>query len=167
MDSGKLAQPEPNSPAQTDKVEVFDPSEVKLGEGDDSVIDVSGKVLDFPCTDNNGGPDDLIEGYYVYKNVFNLVPRAVGGLGKLKTLKFFANEINLFPPEFRNLAELESVQVKISAPGLTGLPLDKLKSLKELELSKAPPRPSAFHILREIAGLTLLTRLAVCHFSIR
>lgn len=133
-------------------------------ENVESALDVSGKVFDFQGLDGTG---DSIEGLYLYKNVFNLIPRSVGVLGRLKTLKFFANEINLFPSEFRNLVDLECLQVKISLPGLTGLPLDKLKSLKELELSKVPPRPSGFPILSEIAGLKRLTKLSVCHFSIR
>uniref|UniRef100_A0A5B6ZW31 Putative ras guanine nucleotide exchange factor L n=1 Tax=Davidia involucrata TaxID=16924 RepID=A0A5B6ZW31_DAVIN len=130
----------------------------------DSVLDISGKSLDFSVSND---PQDSIEGLYMYKNVFNLIPRSLGGLGQLKTLKFFANEINLFPPEFRNLVELECLQLKISSPGLTGLPLHKLKALKELELCKVPPRPSAFSILNEISRLKCLTKLSVCHFSIR
>ncbi|KAA8527650.1 hypothetical protein F0562_034955 [Nyssa sinensis] len=130
----------------------------------ESILDISGKSLDFSVSN---GSEASIEGLYMYKNVFNLIPRSLGGLGQLKTLKFFANEINLFPPEFRNLAELECLQLKISSPGLTGLPLHKLKALKELELCKVPPRPSAFPILNEISRLKCLTKLSVCHFSIR
>ncbi|KAK2980657.1 hypothetical protein RJ640_011465 [Escallonia rubra] len=131
----------------------------------DSITDISGQILDFPVANVAPG---AAEALYIYKNVFNLIPRSVSvGTGRLKTLKFFANEINLFPAEFRDLVDLESVQVKVSTPGLTGLLLHKLKSLRELELSKVPPRPSAFPILSEIAGLKCLTRLSVCHFSIR
>ncbi|XP_059626617.1 uncharacterized protein LOC132269448 [Cornus florida] len=130
----------------------------------DSILDISGRSLDFSVSN---GAEDSIEGLYVYKNVFNLLPRSLGSVGGLKTLKFFANEVNLFPAEFRNVVELEYLQVKISSMGLTGLPLHKLKALKELELCKVPPRPSAFPILSEIAGLKCLTKLAVCHFSIR
>ncbi|KAK1391912.1 Serine/threonine-protein kinase PAK 6 [Heracleum sosnowskyi] len=155
--SDKLAPEPPNSPEKHDKDEVAD-----LSPNCESVLDVSGKTLDSEYPESGG---DAIESYYVYKNVFNLIPKTVGSLGKLKTLKFFANEINLFPNEFSYLAELESVQVKISSPGLNGLALQKLKALKELELSKVPC--SAFPILREIAGLNLLTRLSVCHYSIR
>lgn len=113
------------------------------------------------------GDNAAIEGLYLYKNTFNLIPRSVGGFSKLKTLKFFGNEVNLFPSEFGKLVNLERLQVKISLPGLTGLPLQKLKALKELELSKAPPRPSAFPLLADIMGLVRLTKLSVCHFSIR
>lgn len=136
----------------------------------ESAIDASGKTLDLQVLDErriNDGESDSIEGLYVYKNTFNLIPRSVGGLGKLKTLKFFGNEVNLFPSEFGNLVNLERLQVKISLPGLTGLPLQKLKALKELELIKAPPRPSAFPLLADIMGLERLTKLSVCHFSIR
>ncbi|XP_071685901.1 uncharacterized protein [Rutidosis leptorrhynchoides] len=130
----------------------------------ESAIDATGKTLDLQVLD---GDNDTIEGLYVYKNIFNLIPRSVGGLSKLKTLKFFGNEVNLFPSEFGNLVDLERLHVKISLPGLTGLPLQKLKALKELELSTAPARPSAFPLLADIMGLVCLTKLSVCHFSIR
>ncbi|XP_042517260.1 uncharacterized protein LOC122091404 isoform X2 [Macadamia integrifolia] len=131
---------------------------------DDPVIDVSGKAWEVSLLDRSKDP---IKGLYLYRNVFNLIPQSLGELKRLKTLKFFANEINLFPSETGNLVELECLQVKISSPSLSGLPLHKLKALKELELCKIPPRPSAFPILSEIANLTSLTRLSVCHFSIR
>ncbi|KAK4258014.1 hypothetical protein QN277_007527 [Acacia crassicarpa] len=130
----------------------------------DAVLDVFGKTVDFPVLEN---AEDSVEALYFYKNVFNLIPKSLGGHGRLKTLKFFGNEINLFAPEFENLMGLECLQMKISSPGIGGLPLHKLKGLKELELSKVPPRPSAFPILSEIAGLKSLTKLSVCHFSIR
>lgn len=132
----------------------------------DPVVDVSGKNLELSLFD--GGADAACaEGLYVYRNVFNLMPKSLGNFGgSLKTLKFFSNEINLFPPEFRDLVELECLQVKVSSLGLT-VPFHKLKALKELELSKALPRPSGFPVLAEIAGLKCLTRLLVCHFSIR
>ncbi|KZV25945.1 ras guanine nucleotide exchange factor L [Dorcoceras hygrometricum] len=135
-------------------------SELNLG----SAIDVSGKILDFPLIDVG---EDEVEEVYLYKNELNLIPRVVGKFQGLKTLKFFANEINLFPGEFKNLVELECLQVKVSVPGLSGLELSKLKNLKELELCRVPPRPSAYPVLSEIAGLKCLTRLSVCHFSIR
>ncbi|XP_076903080.1 uncharacterized protein LOC143558035 [Bidens hawaiensis] len=135
-------------------------------ENIESAIDASGKTLDLQVLDERNG-NDSTEGLYLYKNTINLIPRSVGGLCKLKTLKFFGNDVNLFPSEFGNLVNLERLQVKISLPGLTGLPLQKLKALKELELSKAPPRPSAFPLLADIVGLERLTKLSVCHFSIR
>ncbi|KAI3788833.1 hypothetical protein L2E82_01611 [Cichorium intybus] len=144
--------------------------ELKENSNVESAIDASGKTLDLQVLDERritDGDNSSIEGLYVYKNTFNLIPRSVGGLVRLKTLKFFGNEVNLFPSEFGNLVNLERLQVKISLPGLTGLPLHKLKALKELELSKAPPRPSAFPLLGDIMGLERLTKLSVCHFSIR
>lgn len=137
----------------------------KMVSGFDSSFDISGKSLDFPLLE---GVEGGVEGLYMYKNVFNLIPKAIGALGKVKILKFFGNEVNLFPTgELRNLVELESLQVKVSLPGVSGLDLQKLKNLKELELCKVPSRPSAFPVLRDIAGLKRLTKLSVCHFSIR
>lgn len=137
----------------------------KMVSGFDSSCDISGKSLDFPLLE---GVEGGVEGLYMYKNVFNLIPKAIGALGKVKILKFFGNEVNLFPTgELRNLVELESLQVKVSFPGMSGLDLQKLKNLKELELCKVPSRPSAFPLLRDIAGLKRLTKLSVCHFSIR
>ena len=131
----------------------------------DSILDVSAKSFDFPVLE---GAEKSVEALYLYKNVFNLIPRGVGSLKYLRTLKFFANELNLFPGEFNDLGGLECLQVKVAqAPGLGGLDLGKLKALKELELSRVPLRPSAFPVLSELAGLKCLTKLSVCHFSIR
>ncbi|KAL3649021.1 hypothetical protein CASFOL_005424 [Castilleja foliolosa] len=129
-----------------------------------SIVDVSGKRLDFSLFN---GDERTVEEMYMYKNELNLIPKTVGRLKGLKTLKFFANEVQLFPGEFRNLVELEYLQVKVTEPGVSGLELSKLGNLKELELSRLPPRPSAFPIMSEISGLKCLTRLSVCHFSIR
>ncbi|KAJ8768386.1 hypothetical protein K2173_021539 [Erythroxylum novogranatense] len=131
---------------------------------DELVLDVSGRNLEFELLETT---KDSVEELYVYKNAFSLVPRSVGGLERLRTFKFFGNEVNLLPEEFGNLIGLECLQVKVSSPGLNGLALSQLKGLKELELSKVPPRPSVLTILSEIAGLKCLTRLSVCHFSIR
>ncbi|XP_062108307.1 uncharacterized protein LOC133819151 [Humulus lupulus] len=131
---------------------------------DEPVLDVSGKNIDFSIVENS---NEAVRGLYLYKNVFNLIPKEVGSLGRLRTLKFFGNEINLFPSEIGSMVGLENLQVKISSPSFGGLPLHKLKGLKELELSKVPPRPSAFPNLSEISGLSCLTKLSVCHFSIR
>ncbi|EOA39548.1 hypothetical protein CARUB_v10008166mg [Capsella rubella] len=132
---------------------------------DESVVDVSGQNLEFSLLDN---VDDSAKGLYFFRNVFNLIPKSIGGLGRLRTLKFFSNQIDLFPPEFENLVNLEYLQVKISSPGFgDGLSWDKLEGLKELELTKVPKRSSALTFLTEISGLKCLTRLSVCHFSIR
>lgn len=130
----------------------------------DSIVDISSKSLDFSLVKS---PVDSIQGLYIYRNSFNLIPRWLGDLGKLKTLKFFGNEVNLFPAEMKNLVELERLQVKVSSPRLSGLYLNNMKDLKELELCKVPARSSIFPLLSEIAGLKSLTKLSVCHFSIR
>ncbi|XP_012069717.1 uncharacterized protein LOC105632051 isoform X2 [Jatropha curcas] len=131
---------------------------------DELVLDITGKSLEFDLLEK---ADDSLEELYLYKNAFSLVPRSVGRLGRLRTLKFFGNELNLFPLEFGNLVGLERLQVKVSSLGLNSLGLNKLKGLTELELSKVPPKPSVFTILSEIAGLKCLNKLSVCHFSIR
>ncbi|XP_009118659.3 uncharacterized protein LOC103843663 [Brassica rapa] len=135
-------------------------------ETDESVIDVSGQSLELSLPGNN--TFDPIKGLYFFRNAFNLIPKSIGELGRLKKLKFFGNEIDLFPPELGNLVALEYLQVKISSPGFgDGLAWDKLKGLKELELTKVPKRSSALTLLSEISGLRSLTRLSVCYFSIR
>lgn len=164
-------QPAPESPENSEKSEASKPPKPSVVDDGDAaeaedgpVLDVSGKSFEVSTLENS---NDAAEGLYLYKNVFNLIPKSLGGLGRLKRLKFFGNEINLFPSEFGSLVGLECLQVKISSPSFGGLPLNKLEDLKELELSKVPPRPSAFPILGEIAGLKCLTKLSVCHFSIR
>ncbi|KAF9607036.1 hypothetical protein IFM89_030809 [Coptis chinensis] len=138
----------------------------KTVETEEEIIDdVSNKTWELSVLDKNS--NSSVKGIYMYKNTFNLIPKSIGEYERLKTLKFFANEINLFPMETGNLVELECLQVKVSSPGISGLPLQKLKALKQLELFKVPPRPSAFPILTEIANLKCLTKLAVCHFGIR
>ena len=162
-----LEKPEESEPSNSPALTSGDCS----GADDESVLDVSGKSMDFSIAESSlvDGRDEEsgFRGLYFYKNVFNLIPKSVGTIGRLRTLKFFGNEINIFPPEIGNMVGLENLQVKISTPGFGGLQLGKLKGLKELELSKVPPRPSAFPILGEIASLKSLTRLSVCHFSIR
>lgn len=163
----KIETPDFKNQENLERIQELEASEENCGEKDlklDSVIDISGKTLDFPLTN---GDERLAEEVYIYKNELNLIPRAVGRLKSLKTLKFFSNEVNLFPGEFKNLFELECLQVKVATPGVNGLELSKLRNLKELELSRVPPRPSAFPLLNEISGLKCLTRLSVCHFSIR
>jgi len=67
----------------------------------DAVLDVSRKTVEFPVLEN---AEDSVEGLYLYRNVYNLIPKSLGGLGRLKTLKFFGNEINLFAPESINFS---------------------------------------------------------------
>jgi hypothetical protein len=73
----------------------------------------------------------------------------------------------VLPLEAGELVELERVQIRVSSPRISEAPFRNLKSLKELELCKVPPRPSTLSILSEITNLKCLTKLTVCHFSIR
>lgn len=135
-------------------------------------VDVSGKNLEMPLLElpfppGSPGREAPVGGLYVYNNAFSLVPRSIGRLSQLKILKFFGNEIDVLPLEAGDLLELERLQVKVSWPGMSGIPFRKLQSLKELELCNVPTRPSAFSVLTEIAGLSCLTKLSVCHLSIR
>ncbi|GAV57544.1 Pkinase domain-containing protein/LRR_4 domain-containing protein/LRR_7 domain-containing protein/EDR1 domain-containing protein [Cephalotus follicularis] len=159
MQPSNSAEAAPEAPKKPEE-----PDDKSANYDEESVVDISGKSLEFSLEKNT---EEAIEGLYVYKNVLNLVPRSVGGLGRLRRLKFFGNQINLFPSELGNLVGLECLQVKVSPPALNGFDLSKLKGLKELELSRVPPRPSVLTILSEIAGLSCLTKLTVCHFSIR
>ncbi|GJM96571.1 hypothetical protein PR202_ga13422 [Eleusine coracana subsp. coracana] len=127
--------------------------------------DVAGNVWDLAAVSppSAGGRD-----IYIYRNTYNLVPRSVGGGGRLRSLKFFGNDVEVLPPDGGGeLDGLESLQVKVSAPRVSGAPLRRMRLLKELELSMVPPRPSSCSILAEIAGLKYLTKLTISHFSIR
>ncbi|XP_062212377.1 uncharacterized protein LOC133913285 [Phragmites australis] len=107
---------------------------------------------------------------YIYRNTYNLIPRSLGGGGggALRSLKFFGNDVEVLPTEAGGgLDGLESLQVKVSAPRVSAAPLRRMRMLRELELSMVPPRPSACSILAEVAGLKCLTKLTICHFSIR
>ncbi|XP_020233564.1 uncharacterized protein LOC109813724 isoform X1 [Cajanus cajan] len=163
LHSDKPAPERRDSPENPDEPNAA-PDSLDSGTDDGAALDVTGKTFEFPAAEN---ADDSVESLYMYKNVYSLIPKSVSRLARLKTLKFFGNEINLFAPEFGNLTALECLQMKISSPGIGGLPLHMLQGLKELELSKGPPRPSAFPILTEISGLKCLTKLSICHFSIR
>lgn len=127
---------------------------------EDSIIDVSRKKWEISLFD----PRPQSNGLYVYSNTFHLIPSSTGRLGGLKTLKFFSNELEVLQPEAGDLVGLEPLQVKILVPGLS---FEKLKCLKELELCRVPPRSSALSVLREIGSLKCLTKLSICHFSIR
>ncbi|KAG9451766.1 hypothetical protein H6P81_004670 [Aristolochia fimbriata] len=137
---------------------------VKSDGDSETELDVSEEILELPLVKRS---KDSVNAVYIYKNSFDLIPRAIGGFSGLRTLKFFANEINVFPLEVGDLAELECLQVKVSSPGISEIPFLKLKSLKELELRKLPPRLSELSLLTGIASLKLLTKLSLCHFSIR
>ncbi|KAG2260374.1 hypothetical protein Bca4012_008513 [Brassica carinata] len=134
-------------------------------DSESSVVDVSGQSLELSLLGNR---HDSVKGLYFFRNAFNLIPKSIGELKRLRKLKFFGNEIDLFPPELGNLVDLEYLQVKLSSPGFgDGLAWDRLKGLKELELTKVPKRSSALTLLSQISGLRSLTRLSVSHFSIR
>jgi len=129
--------------------------------------DVAGNVWDLATlpTPPAGGGREI----YIYRNTFNLVPRSIGGgASGLRSLKFFGNDVEVLPADAGGeLDGLESLQVKVSAPRVSGAPLRRMQALKELELSMVPPRPSSCSILAEVAGLKCLTKLTICHFSIR
>nr|CAB3498247.1 unnamed protein product [Digitaria exilis] len=129
--------------------------------------DVAGNVWDLATlpTPPAGAGREI----YIYRNTFNLVPRSIGGGGAgLRSLKFFGNDVEVLPTDSSGeLDGLESLQVKVSAPRVSGAPLRRMQALKELELSMVPPRPSSCSILAEVAALKCLTKLAICHFSIR
>ncbi|KAK8661435.1 hypothetical protein V6N13_091039 [Hibiscus sabdariffa] len=131
---------------------------------EETVLDVSGKSLEFSIL---GDSKESVDGLYLYRNVFNLIPKSVGAFSRLRNLKFFGNEFNLFPAEVGGLVGLECLQVKISPPGFNDMSLSKLEGLKELQLSRIPRRSSVLTLLSEISGLKCLTKLSVCHFSIR
>ncbi|KAF3785702.1 cAMP-dependent protein kinase type 1 [Nymphaea thermarum] len=161
------------SPPSVDDPERL-PTEEKQDEGgsgredeNEEILDVSGKKGECQLLDTLSPGGHTVSELYIYKNTFNLIPSGVERLTGLKTLKFFANEVNVFPPEMCGMTELERLQVKVSSPEFGGFELQKLKELKELELCRAPPRPSAVSILCGLANLSCLTRLSVCHFSIR
>ncbi|KAM0929646.1 hypothetical protein ACQ4PT_001660 [Festuca glaucescens] len=131
--------------------------------GSGGAADIAGNTWDLAPFSPRGGEA------YIYRNVYNLVPRSIGesARGGLRALKFFGNDVEVLPPEAGDLDGLESLQVKVSAPRVSGAVLRRMRALRELELSMVPPRPSACSILVEIAGLKCLTKLTICHFSIR
>lgn len=60
---------------------------------------------------------------------------------------------SLLASKVGNLTTFECLQMKISSLGIGGLPLRLLQGLKELKLSKGPPKMSTFSILTKISGL--------------
>ncbi|XP_020586040.1 uncharacterized protein LOC110028506 [Phalaenopsis equestris] len=139
---------------------------VSSPSGEEKVVDVSGNSWDLSPFERLPPPSST-QGLYFYHNTFHLIPNSIGGLKRLRTLKFFANEIEILPPEIGDLKQLESLQVKVTLPGLSGISLQKLKSLRDLELCRVPPKLTDFSILGDISGLKCLTKLSICHFSIR
>lgn len=79
-----------------------------------------------------------VEGLYLYKNVFSLVPRSAGRLGKSSTSKFFGNELNFISGGIWEFSGIAAVSVIL---GLNGWASNKLRGLKELDsLSCQEPR---------------------------
>ncbi|KAH1120869.1 hypothetical protein J1N35_004029 [Gossypium stocksii] len=99
----------------------------------DLVLDVSRKSVEFSIL---GDLKESVDGIYLYKNVFNLIPKSVGVLSQLRNMKFFGNEINLFPSEVGGLVGLECLQIKIPSLGFNGMSLSKLKGLYNYVFSK-------------------------------
>ncbi|BBM97151.1 hypothetical protein MPTK1_1g03380 [Marchantia polymorpha subsp. ruderalis] len=108
-----------------------------------------------------------VKNMFVFDNSFTVLPSSIQNFKNLRKLKFFSNEVRTLPQELGELTQLEHLYLKICPAGLGTLPpLDKLRSLRALELHQVPVRPSASTLSREIAQLHSLTRLSVCHFSI-
>ncbi|XWS24091.1 hypothetical protein CRYUN_Cryun28dG0071200 [Craigia yunnanensis] len=93
--------------------------------------DGSGKTVEFSFFKNSDEKvDSSVEGLYLYNSVFNFIPKTVSKFGQLKILKFYGNEVNLFPSEVGTLAKLESLQMKISSPWLNDVSFCGLSELK-------------------------------------
>ncbi|KAJ0229704.1 Protein kinase domain-containing protein [Hirschfeldia incana] len=168
MESKRLEPANSIDDADIDGGNDSDSSSTVTSLDDESVVDVSGQSLELSLLPGSSNAYDSAKGLYFFRNAFNLIPKSIGEHKRLRKLKFFSNEIDLFPPEVGNLVDLEYLQVKISSPCFgDGLAWDKLKGLKELELTKVPKRSSALTLLSQISGLRSLTRLSVSHFSIR
>ncbi|KAJ1389623.1 ATP binding protein [Sesbania bispinosa] len=74
-----------------------DSSEPGLDE--EVVLDISGRNLEFPASEK---VEDSTESLHMYKNLHSLIPESVGGLMRLRTIKFLGDEINLFAPESKH-----------------------------------------------------------------
>lgn len=141
-----------------------------VDDDDEVVVDVSPNGYSLSSLDSyirQNTRISQVKGMYVFDNMFTVLPRSVSRLNNLKSLKIFSNELRLLPDEVGNIGQLEHLQMKVCPSGLGNLPpLGKLNSLKTLELHQTPLRPSVFSFPPEISKLQLLTRLAVCNFSI-
>lgn len=137
----------------------------------EEVVDVSPNAFslsDLDCLAVQGSQKVMhVQNMYVFDNRFTVLPRSVGKLKNLRSLKIFSNEVRLLPDEIGDIAQLQHLQMKVCPTGLGSLPpLGNLNCLKTLELHQTPLRPSVFSLPPEISKLHLLTRLAVCNFSI-
>ncbi|KAK8936882.1 hypothetical protein KSP39_PZI012297 [Platanthera zijinensis] len=164
----ELADSDPNGAkgATNDERLGVDDADAYSSSGEEKVVDISGNSWDLSLLERPLLPSSTQELYF-YHNTFHLIPRSIKGMGRLKTLKFFANEIEILPREVGDLTQLESLQVKVSLPGLSAISLQKLGSLRDLELCRVPPKLTAFSLLGDISSLKSLTKLSICHFSIR
>ncbi|KAK1270768.1 Phosphoenolpyruvate carboxylase kinase 1 [Acorus gramineus] len=161
-----------NGEGDTDSANPVEDARPPVDDKDERVLDVSEKRWEVSLLEDHRSrslemEDPEVRGLYIYHNVFHLVPQSIGRLQGLRKLKFFANEIDVFPPQVGELSDLESLQIKVSSPALSGFPLRKLNVLKELELCRVPQGPLGFSVLSEIVALTRLTKLSICHFSIK
>lgn len=77
-------------------------------------------------------------------------------------------QVRFLPCEVASLVHLETLYLKTDPSSLAKLPdLDNLTSLKSLELQQVPLRPQLLTLPPSIGKLKNLTRLALCHYSIR
>lgn len=164
----ELVESDPNGAkgATNDERLSVDDAAAYSSSGEEKVVDVSGNSWDLSLLERPLLPSST-QGLYFYHNTFHLIPRSIKGMGRLKTLKFFANEIEILPREVGDLTQLESLLVKVSLPGLSAISLRNLSSLRNLELCRVPPKLTAFSVLGDISSLKSLTKLSICHFSIR
>ncbi|KAI5068580.1 hypothetical protein GOP47_0016925 [Adiantum capillus-veneris] len=143
--------------------------EIAVHDADEVVVDVSPNAHSLDSLDTfirKNSTASQVKGMYVYDNTFTVLPGSVSRFTNLRSLKIFSNEIKLLPDEVGSINLLENLQMKISPTGLGKFPpLGRLKFLKTLELHQTPLRP-VFSLPSEISKLQLLTRLAVCNFSI-
>ncbi|MCO5612595.1 hypothetical protein L7F22_066863 [Adiantum nelumboides] len=143
--------------------------EITVHDADEVVVDVSPNAHSLDTLDvfiRQNLAASHVKGMYVYDNTFTVLPGSVSRFTNLRSLKIFSNEVKLLPDEVGSIDRLEDLQMKISPAGLGKLPpIGKLKFLKTLELHQTPLRP-VFTLPSEISKLQLLTRLAVCNFSI-
>ncbi|MCO5554713.1 hypothetical protein L7F22_008247 [Adiantum nelumboides] len=143
--------------------------EITVHDADEVVVDISPNAHSLDTLDvfiRQSLAASHVKGMYVYDNTFTVLPGSVSRFTNLRSLKIFSNEVKLLPDEVGSIDRLENLQMKISPAGLGKLPpIGKLKFLKTLELHQTPLRP-VFTLPSEISKLQLLTRLAVCNFSI-
>lgn len=143
--------------------------ELSVHDADEVVVDVSPNGHSLDSLDSfiqENSAASHVKRMYVYDNAFAVLPGSVSRFTSLRSLKIFSNEVKILPDEVGSIDLLENLHMRISPGGLGKLPpLGKLKFLKTLELHQTPLR-SVFSLPSEISGLQMLTRLAVCNFSI-